>query len=110
MRISRDQYKAIGELGKQAANGNTLDPKQTGGITSLVCRTGSGGIPARSGSVAGKATDVVVQFIKSDGTMTNSSREIVVYNPFALPVGGDVYITCKFVNNGYWIVDAEDCS
>lgn len=110
MRISRDQYKAIGELGKQAANGNTPDPKQTGGITSLICKTASGGIPARSGAVAGKATDVVVQFIKPDGTMTDSTRELTVYNPFAMPVSGSVYITCKFVNNAYWIVDAEDCS
>ena len=86
------------------------DPKQIGGIAAIICKTGTGGIPARSGAVAGKATDVVVQFIKPDGTMTDSTREIAVYNPFASPVAGSVYITCKFVNNGYWIVDAEDCS
>ena len=86
------------------------DPKQIGGIPALICKTGTGGIAARSGAVAGKATDVVVQFIKPDGTMKDSTREITVYNPFASPVAGSVYITCKFVNNGYWIVDAEDCS
>lgn len=86
-----------------------VDPKQIGGIPALICRTGTGGIPARSGSTAGKATDVSVVFIKPDGTLSTSGREITVYNPFALPVGASVYITCKFVNNGYWIVDAEDC-
>jgi hypothetical protein len=49
-------------------------------------------------------------FIKPDGSMSTSSRQITVYNPFALPVAASVYITCKFVNAGYWIVDAEDCS
>lgn len=85
------------------------DPKQIGGISALICKTGTGGIAARSGAVAGKATDVVVQFIKPDGTMKDSTREITVYNPFGTAVAGSVYITCKFVNNGYWIVDAEDC-
>ena len=85
------------------------DPKQIGGIPALICKTGTGGIAARSGAVAGKATDVVVQFIKPDGTMKDSTREITVYNPFGTAVAGSVYITCKFVNNGYWIVDAEDC-
>ena len=86
------------------------DPKQIGGIPALICKTGTGGIPARSGVIAGKADDVVVvQFIKPDGTMKDSAREITVYNPFGTAVGGSAYITCKFVNNGYWIVDAEDC-
>jgi hypothetical protein len=85
------------------------DPKQTSGIPALICKTGTGGIPARSGVIAGKADDVVVQFIKPDGTMKDSARELTVYNPFGTAVGGSAYITCKFVNNGYWIVDAEDC-
>jgi hypothetical protein len=51
----------------------------------------------------------VVQTIEPNGTLTDTDREIKVYNPFALPVGAEVYITCKFVNNGYWVVDAEDC-
>ena len=89
--------------------GQVVDPKQTGGITSLICRTASGGIPARSGNVAGVADDVMVQTINEDGTMGDSDREITVYNPFGTAVAGSAYITCKFVNNGYWIVDAEDC-
>ena len=90
--------------------GQVVDPKQVGGIKALICKTGTGGIAARSGSVAGKATDVMVQSINTDGTMKDTAREITVYNPFSLPVSGSTYITCKFVNNGYWIVDAEDCS
>jgi len=85
------------------------DPKQIGGMPALVCKTGTGGIPARSGTVAGKATDIVVQRIEPDGTMSDTTRELTVYNPFGTAVGGSAYITCKFVNNGYWIVDAEDC-
>jgi hypothetical protein len=41
--------------------------------------------------------------------MSDTTRELTVYNPFGTAVGGSAYITCKFVNNGYWIVDAEDC-
>ena len=85
------------------------DPKQIGGMPALVCKTGAGGIPARSGTVAGEATDIVVQRIEPDGTMSDTTRELTVYNPFGTAVGGSAYITCKFVNNGYWIVDAEDC-
>ena len=83
------------------------DPKQIGGIPALICKTGTGGIAARSGALAGKTTDVVVQFIKPDGTMADSTREITVYNPFGTAVAGSVYITCKFVNNGYWIVTGK---
>jgi hypothetical protein len=52
---------------------------------------------------------IVVQRIEPDGTMSDTTRELTVYNPFGTAVGGSAYITCKFVNNGYWIVDAEDC-
>jgi hypothetical protein len=89
--------------------GQVVKPGQTGGIPALICKTASGGIPARSGNVAGIADDVMVQTINADGTMEDSDREITVYNPFGTAVSGSVYITCKFVNNGYWIVDAEDC-
>ena len=97
MQLSRDEYNSIKRNAKLHVSGLPVDPKQIGGI------------PARSGNTAGKATDIRVVFIKPDGTLITSSREITVYNPFALPVGASVYITCKFVNNGYWIVDAEDC-
>jgi hypothetical protein len=109
MQLSRDEYNSIKRNAKLHVSGLPADPKQIGGIPALICRTGTGGIPARSGNTAGKATDVSVVFIKPDGTLSTSGRDITVYNPFALPVGASVYITCKFVNNGYWIVDAEDC-
>ena len=109
MQISRDEYKAIRDLGKSQGWSLPPDPKQIGGIPALVCKTGTGGIPARTGAIAGKATDVIVQFIEPDGTMTDSDRLITVYNPFGTAVGESVYITCKFVNNGHWVVDAEDC-
>lgn len=109
MRLSRSQYSAVGHYTDRLAHSDHYAPMQTAGITSLICKTGTGGIPARSSSTAGKATDVAVVFIKPDGTMTDSPREITVYNPFGSAVAGSAYITCKFVNNAYWIVDAEDC-
>jgi len=108
--ISRQQSNFIKQAEKSSQSGIPADPKQIGGMPALVCKTGAGGIPARSGTVAGKATDIVVQRIEPDGTMSDTTRELTVYNPFAMPISSSVYITCKFVNNGYWIVDAEDCS
>ncbi len=95
---------------RMSVAGQVVDPRQTGGIPALLCKTSSAGIPARSGSVAGKADDVIVQSMDPDGTLEDTPRnELTVYNPFGAAVAGSVYITCKFVNNGYWIVDAEDC-
>ena len=107
--ISRQQSNFIKQAEKSSQSGIPADPKQIGGMPALVCKTSGTGIPARSGAVAGKATDVIVQRIEPDGTMSDTTRELTVYNPFGTAVGGSAYITCKFVNNGYWIVDAEDC-
>ena len=43
-----------------------------------------------------------------NGDLIDTGANITVYNPFALPVGGSVYILCKRVD-GQWVVDAEDC-
>ena len=107
--IDRRQSNYLRKAERTQSAGLTPDPKQIGGIPALVCKTSAAGIPARSGAVAGIAEDVVVQTIEPNGTLTDTDREIKVYNPFALPVGAEVYITCKFVNNGYGVVDAEDC-
>lgn len=78
------------------------------GLEGCIARTATGGIPARSGLVAGKAEDVAMQQIGEDGTLVPTDSTMTVYNPFASAVAGEVYILCKRVD-GVWIVDAEDC-
>ena len=79
------------------------------GLEGRIGRTATGGIPARSGDVAGFATDVSYYQIGTDGTLVDVDSDFTVYNPFGTPVAGSVYILCKRVD-GVWIVDAEDCS
>lgn len=79
------------------------------GLEGCVAQTSTGGIPARSGSVAGSADDVSLYQVGTDGTLVDTGSDITVYNPFATAVAGSVYILCKRVD-GIWIVDAEDCA
>jgi hypothetical protein len=79
------------------------------GLEGRIGMTPTGGIPARSGAVAGSADDVSLYQIGEDGTMFDVGSDFTVYNPFGTPVAGSVYILCKRVD-GVWIVDAEDCS
>jgi len=78
------------------------------GLENVIAYTSSSGIPARAGSVAGKATDVNLYQIGTDGTLTDAGTNLTVYNLFGTAVAGDTYITCKRVAS-VWIVDAEDC-
>lgn len=78
------------------------------GVENCIAYTSSTGIPARAGSVAGKATDVNLYYIGTDGNLIDAGTNLTVYNLFGTAVGGDTYITCKKVES-VWIVDAEDC-
>jgi ethanolamine utilization microcompartment shell protein EutS len=78
------------------------------GVDGVISISPSGGIPARAGDVAGKATDVKHCYIGENGRIIESGSVMTVYNPFGTSVGGDRYILCKQVE-GVWIVDAEDC-
>ena len=78
------------------------------GTEGMFAKTNTGGIDARTLAVCGKATDVIRCYIGTDGTITESSVRLTVYNPFSSAVAGDTYITIKRVA-GHWIVDAEDC-
>ena len=77
--------------------------------------TPTGGIPARSGSVAGKANCTPYYINTSNDAITeltdneDASQTFEVYNVFGSPVAGSVYITAKRVY-GVLVVDAEDCS
>jgi hypothetical protein len=86
-----------------------VTPTDGMGLEGCIAQTASGGIPARSGAVAGKAEDVAMQQIGTDGTLVATGSNMTVYNPFGTAVRGSVYILCKRVD-GVWIVDAEDCS
>jgi hypothetical protein len=77
------------------------------GLEGCIARSPSGGIAARSGVSAGSASCDLFQ-LGGNGDLIDTGANITVYNPFALPVGGSVYILCKRVD-GQWVVDAEDC-
>lgn len=78
------------------------------GLESCIAVTPAGGIPARSGDIAGKVTDASMCYIGDNGRIITTTDQLTIYNPFGSSVGGSAYVTCKFVN-GIWIVDAEDC-
>lgn len=78
------------------------------GVENCIAYTSSTGIPARTGSVAGKATDVNLYYIGTDGTLLDADTNLTVYNLFSTAVAAETYITCKKVES-VWIVDAEDC-
>ena len=79
------------------------------GLEGRIGYTGESGIPARTGSTAGFASDISYYQIGSTGTLVSVGSYFTVYNPFGTAVAGNVYILCKRVD-GVWIVDAEDCS
>lgn len=78
------------------------------GQEGLFCKSGSGGIDARSSTTAGIATDVIKCYIGTDGVIQESTTTLTVINPFGSAVEADTYITVKRVA-GHWVVDAEDC-
>lgn len=79
------------------------------GLEGRIGYTSASGIPARSGSTAGFATDVSYYQVGTNGTLVDIGSDFTVYNPFGTAVAGNVYILCKRID-GVWIVDAEDCS
>lgn len=79
------------------------------GWEGLLMYTGTGGIPARAGSTAGKAEDVKLCTVNNDGTINTLSSTFTVFNPFSSAVAGDTYITAKIINGTQLVVDAEDC-
>lgn len=87
-------------------------PQKT--VHNALLLTPSAGIPAKSGNVCGKAectllwinleTAVVSEAVDKNGNV----QDVVVFNPFGSPIGGDRIITAKY-SLGALIVDAEDC-
>lgn len=81
----------------------------------FLLRTPSGGIPARSGTTAGKANCTPYYINASTDTITeltdnsDAAQTFEVYNVFGTAVAGNVYITAKRVY-GVLLVDAEDCA
>lgn len=83
--------------------------------TGFLLQTPSGGIPARSGTTAGKAdctpyyidgdTDTLTELTDDDG----AAQTFEVYNVAGSAVSGSVFILAKRVY-GLLIVDMEDCS
>lgn len=75
----------------------------------VLMKTGTGGIAARSGTAAGSASNVKFCHINSSGTIVErATPTLTVYNPFGSAVAADTYITAKIVGD-LLVVDAEDC-
>lgn len=73
---------------------------------SLVCKTGGGGIAARSGTTVSSGTCTVWQ--RSGTTLSATSTTITVYNLSTTAVGNTVYIVAEMTNIG-WVAVWEDC-
>lgn len=73
----------------------------------LVFKTPAGGIPARSGTSAGKAQCDPIS-IALDGQMRTATGKTWVYNPFGSAIAGSTYIVATLINEVMVIV-AEDC-
>ena len=79
-----------------------------------IFKTPSGGIPARSALIPGKA-ECTAYYIDPGGTLMEhlapdgSQITLEVYNPFTVAVEGSTWITAKMVHNKP-VVDAEDCN
>lgn len=79
------------------------------GTEGLLAKTSATGIPARTGTTCGTASDVLLCYIGTDGSILETTDNIIVMNPFGSAIGNEVYITVKRVA-GQWVVDSEDCS
>lgn len=73
----------------------------------VVMKTKTGGIPARTGDTAGVAK---CKFLGAapDGTMTEIGAEADVLNPFSSAIAGDTYIVAS-VCQEVLVAVAEDC-
>jgi hypothetical protein len=74
--------------------------------TSLVCKTPTGGILARSGTTPGNALCKIVNL--SGSTLSDSTAEIDVLNLSTSAVGANRYIVAVMTNIG-WQAVWEDC-
>lgn len=80
------------------------------GWEGLLMYTGTGGIPARAGSTAGKADDVQLCTVNNDGTINTLSSTFTVFNPFDEAIDGSKYITVKLANGTQLVVDSYGVS
>lgn len=89
----------------------------SGGGAAIVCKTPSGGIPARnSGSephTLGSASCTLGEVYDDSGTIkmrsVSPAASETVYNTVESAVAGNTWIQAKKIN-GFWCVDVEDCS
>ncbi len=108
MRPNSRHYAAIRDLLLEKSD---QTPKVTGlhdGMSGLLAKTGTNGIPARNGTEAGKEKCFLCM-INNDGEIVKTSTEVSVYNPFSSVISSDTYITVKVINGAQLVVDSEDC-
>ncbi len=79
---------------------------------SLVMKTQTGGIPARSVDVDGNDVAGVAKCLlfgsSPDGSLTDLDEELEVLNPFSSAIAGDTFIVAS-VCQEVLVVVAEDC-
>lgn len=92
----------------------TLEPSATNVMRSsrfmtpsMVMKTKTDGIPARTGDTAGVAKCLLLG-AAPDGTMTELGGEADVLNPFSTAIAGDAYIVVS-VCQEVLVAVAEDC-
>lgn len=109
MRLPRNQRNALAHLARSRDGQQPRLPNHFGGWVGFLGKTSASGIPARSGTTAGKAEDVELCMIEDSGEIVETGVMLTVYNPFGSAVGNSAYITLKPINGTRLIVDAEDC-
>lgn len=82
----------------------TLPP----GSPFLLGQTSGSGIPARSSTTPGNASDVTVVVMLSGALTTQTGQTITVYNMSATAVGASKYIIAALID-GLWFSIWEDC-
>lgn len=94
--------KTLQDGGKNV--GAPFSEKQT-----FLLKSGSSGVPARSGSTCGFSDDNLMILIEEDGTLTESDQEVLVMNPWSTAIEPDAYFTASVVNKVTLVPTATDC-
>ena len=108
--LTEQQVDRLRPLLAHSGGGSVKLPKpRTGSGRAFVCKTPSGGIPARVNDTPGSAT-CDVYGLDSSGDLTSQGFSLTILNLAGSAVAGDTYIMVKREDaTGSFFVDLEDC-
>ena len=106
---NKDDALILRGLAERMRGQSTVSDNQFAGKMGFLLKSGSGGVPARSGSTCGEADDCIVIHINENGELEETDQLVRVKNPWGSAIDGDTYFTAKIVNWIYLIPDATDC-